>query len=134
MPNSQVILYLSNGQSITTRSDNLGYFSFLIRGLKAGKYTLYVKSEYNEKKSFSSVKGLQLTSLSLWGQFLEFLRNLWGRIVGFFSSLALGPLWLVIPIIILIIILIYKLWPEKFHVLFFNKRHHPLHHKWEFGY
>lgn len=145
MPNALVTLYLSNGEKLTTTADTTGYYQFIIKNLKAGKYTLYTKAKYKGKESKAPTKQLQLRSLSRSEQFLESLKDLWKKILVFLSSLSLGPLWIVIPIIILIIIFILKLWPEKFTFIYqskviiffthlFRKPKHPLHHKWWVGY
>lgn len=143
MPGAKVTLHLSNGRTLTTFADSKGYYEFNIRDLKAGKYLLFAKANYQNKDSLTPTKKILLKALSLWEQFLAFLRDLWGRLMSFFTSLALGPLWLAIPILILIIILILKLWPERFSFIyeskllsFFSKKPKKkgLHHEWFIGF
>ncbi len=129
MPGALVSLYLSNGTVLTTTADPTGYYEFTIKDLKAGNYSLYTRAELNHKQSLEPTKKLKLKSLSWWDQFLAFLKNLWDKLLKFLTNLALGPLWLLIPLIILIIILLIKL--IGFHP--FEKKR-PLHHKWWMGY
>jgi hypothetical protein len=101
----------------------------------AGTYSLYTKATLNHKDSLLPTKRLQLKSLSWWDQLIAFLKDLWDKFLKFLRDLALGPLWLIIPILISIIILLVKLMPGKFGFLRnpFGKKH-PLHHKWWMGY
>jgi hypothetical protein len=145
MPGAQVTLYLSNGQKLTTFADETGYYVFHIKNLKAGKYSLYARAIYNHKESLAPTRTVQLRSLSWWEQFIAFIQSILKNIQKFFSSWALGPLWIGLPIIILIIILILKLWPEKFTFIYqsrliifftraFRRPKKPLHHAWWMGY
>ena len=145
MPGALVTLYLSNGQKLTTYADNTGYYIFHIKGLKAGQYNLYARAEYNHKESLAPTRTLKLKALSLWEQIIAFIMSILKNIAKFFSSWALGPLWLGLPILILIIILILKLWPEKFTFIYqsrllifitrgLRKPKKPLHHAWWLGF
>jgi len=145
MPGAEVTLYLSNGQKLTAFADQTGYYVFHIKNLKAGKYNLYARSIYNHKESLAPTKTVQLRALSWWEQLIAFLQSILKNIQKFFSSWALGPLWIGLPILILIIILILKLWPEKFTFIYqsrliifftraFRKPKKPLHHAWWLGY
>ncbi len=142
MPGAKVKLYLSNGQIIETTANNEGYYEFKLKNLKSGKYELYAKAEYQNKESLKPTKTLKLTSLSWWEMFLAFIRDIWKEIVKFVTSIGLGPLWIALPIIILIIILILKLWPEKFTFIYDSKllaflprrKKKKLHHSWFMGY
>lgn len=145
MPGAEVTLYLSNGQKLTTFADETGYYVFHIKNLKAGKYDLYARAIYNHKESLAPTKTVQLTALSWWEQLIAFIQSILKNIQKFFSSWSLGPLWIGLPIIILIIILILKIWPEKFTylyqsriIIFFTrgirKPKKPLHHAWWMGY
>lgn len=143
MPGALVTLHFGN-KTYTTYADNTGYYQFVIKDVKAGVYKLYSTATLNEKPSLDPERKLTLKALSWWEQLLEWLRNLLNKIWQFMTSLSFGPLWLAIPIIILIIILILKLWPERFTFLYRNrliifftkalKRKHPLHHKYFVGY
>ncbi len=143
MPNALVTLHFGN-KTYTTFADNTGYYQFVIKDVKAGTYQLYATAVLDEKPSLEPEKKLTLKSLSLWEQFLEWLKELLNKIREFFTSLSFGPLWLAIPILILIIILLVKLWPQRFSFIYRNKlviffgdkfkREHPLHHKYFMGY
>jgi hypothetical protein len=145
MPLAKVFLFVSDGRIVTVQADRTGYYRFKLAQLKAGKYTLYTKAQYKGKNSLTPDKKLSLWVLSWWEQLLNFIKNLLERLWLLLTSIALGPLWLAIPVLILIIILILKLWPEKFTfiyqstiVIFLTKlfRRHPkhhLHHYWLVG-
>lgn len=143
MPFALVTLDM-NGVKLTTTADKDGYYEFNLTNLKAGTYKLFANAEYKGKTSLSPTKYLQLKALSLWEQFLALLRDLWKKIVRLFTSIGLGPLWLGLPILILIIILILKIWPERFTFIYESKlarfltkllrRQKRLHHWWWMGY
>ena len=145
MPGAKTTLYLSNGQQIIVNADSTGYYSDTIKNLKAGSYSLYSRAFYNNKESLAPTKKVNLRALSLWEQIMLFIQSIINNILKFFSSLSLGPLWLGLPILILIIILILKLWPEKFTFVYrsgliifftrlFRRSKKPLHHWWFIGY
>lgn len=145
MPGAEVTLNLSNGQKLTTRADSTGYYIFNIENLKAGTYELYATARYQNKDSLAPSKKLSLKALSLWERFIKYLREILDGIIEFFTSFALGPLWLGLPILILIIILILKIWPEKFSWFYesklvfifskrFGKRRKLLHHYYFEGF
>ncbi len=143
MPNALVTLHFGT-KTYTTTADSTGYYQFVVKDVKAGTYQLYATAVLDEKPSLTPERKLTLKSLSLWEQFLEWLKELLNKIREFFTSLSFGPLWLAIPILILIIILLLKLWPERFSFISKNKttvflakkfkREHPLHHKYFMGY
>jgi hypothetical protein len=128
MPNADVTLNI-NGKELFTTADKEGYYQFKLTNLKAGSYSLYASATYHKKHSLSPTKKLNLKSLTWWEVFLLFIKNLWQNFLRLLTSISLGPLWLVIPIIILIIILILKIWPERFTL---GKKH--LHHYYLVGY
>jgi len=143
MPFATVTITLSDGRKVSVTADSTGYYVFRIKDLKSGAYQLFATARHEGKDSLSPTKSLTFKVMSLWDQFLVFIRNILNRISEFFTSLGLGPLWLGIPIIILIIILILKLWPESFTfvyqsklVVFFSKKSNKkkLHHAWFIGY
>ncbi|KKP81187.1 MAG: hypothetical protein UR81_C0005G0010, partial [Candidatus Levybacteria bacterium GW2011_GWB1_35_5] len=105
MPNALVTLHFGD-KTYTTYADSTGYYQFVVKDVKAGVYKLYSTATLNEKPSLEPEKKLTLKSLSWWEQILEWLKNLLNKIWQFMTSLSFGPLWLAIPIIILIIILI----------------------------
>jgi hypothetical protein len=131
-------------KTYTTYADSTGYYQFELKDVKAGVYQLYPTAEFKNKPSLIPSKKLTLQSLSWWEQFLEWLRNLWKNFWLFLTSLSFGPLWLAIPILIFIIILILRLWPERFTFIYQSrlmvffakglKRKKHLHHYWFMGY
>lgn len=141
MPNALVTLNLGNGKTMTVLADGTGYYIFKLKNIPAGKYQLYATAKYNNLDSLSPSRKVDLRSLSLWERIIEFLKNLLAKIGDFLTSVSLGPLWLGLPVLILIIILILKLWPDKFTsiyesrlIIFFSKKEKKhLHHYWLFG-
>ncbi len=142
MPNAYVTLKLGNGRTETVLADGTGYYIFKIKNLPSGSYELFATARYNNQDSLSPTRKLQLHSLSLWEQIIAFIRYIIFRILELLTSIALGPLWLAIPILILIIILILKLWPERFTFIshgplakLLASRKHPehLHHFYLYG-
>ncbi len=134
MPGALVTLYLSNGKTLTAYADQEGYYEITIEGLKAGSYSLYTRAELKQKTSIEPTNKLQLKSLSQWEQFVTYLKELWDKLLKFLKNIALWPLLLAIPILILIIILLVKLWPKRFSFKSIFREKRPLHHKWWMGY
>jgi len=132
----------SSSTKLTVMADKKGYYEFSIKNLNAGDYRLYSKAQYKNKTSLTPDKLLQLKMLSLKDQFSTSLNDLWEKTLVFLAGLSLGSLWLAIPIIILIIILTLKLWPERFSFVYENKlvnsfhkrRKKKMHHGWWMGY
>lgn len=141
MPGATVRLHIA-GRILTVTADKTGYFVVTIDGLSAGEYQLYADATYNGHDSVAPSRFLKLRALSLWEQFLAFLREIWKFIVGLLVGTGIGLLWVGMPIIILIFILLVKLWPEKFSIIYNSKllaifagrRRKKLHHAWFVGY
>ncbi|MBI2032691.1 MAG: carboxypeptidase regulatory-like domain-containing protein [Candidatus Levybacteria bacterium] len=122
MPGAEVDLKLSNGQVLSAFADESGYYEIRVPGLSAGTYTLFATATLQGKNSLEPSKKLTLKALSLWERIIESLKNFFYRIWQFFASIGLGILWLIIPILILIFILLYKLWPDRFWFILFWKK------------
>jgi len=132
MPNAKVTLHI-NGELLTAYADSTGYYQFALQNLKAGNYSLYATAAYKQKESLNPTKKLQLESVSKPKQAANLLQNWWDALLRFLRNWFWNPLWLVIPILIFIIILIWKLWGER--GVFKNPfEKHPLHHSWWMGY
>ncbi|OGH06578.1 MAG: hypothetical protein A2171_01525 [Candidatus Levybacteria bacterium RBG_13_35_9] len=144
MPGALVTLHVGD-KTYSTYADENGYYEFVIKDLKPGTYQVYATASLSGKNSLEPQKKLTLKVLSGPGQLINFLKELLDKIIRFFTSIALGPLWLAIPILILIIILLKKLFPAAFtsisigkffiffpYILHRKKKH--LHHEWIFGY
>lgn len=155
MPGADVTLFLSNGTKLTGKADSKGYFSFVLKDLKEGKYTIYASAKYSGIDSLSPTKKLTVNVISKSSETVKKtvgqIEDFWSKLWKLFTSWGLGILWLIIPIIILIIILIFKLWGDKFSSIFKFKipfglphigisfpfalgRKHKLHHYWFIGY
>lgn len=140
MPGAKVYLHLSDGRVLETYADGTGYYVFELDNIPAGKYQLYATANYHAKDSLKPSKTIELIALGWLDQFLAWLKWLWSVLVGLFTSLGLGPLWIGLPLLLLIVLLILKLWPEKFTFIYENKLlafipkpEKKLHHFWMDG-
>lgn len=141
MPNSTVTIHLQNGKTYTVTADETGYYELTLKNLPAGTYELYATANYNGKASENPSNTLRLVALSWWQQIIVWIKELFQWLWSVITGLGLGPLWLVLPLIPLIIFLIIKIWPEKFTAIYdsrifimFNPRSKKLHHAWFVGY
>lgn len=144
MPGALVTLNVGD-KKYTTNANRSGYYEFIVKDLKQGTYQVYATASLSGKNSLEPEKKLTLKVLSVPGQLINFLKELLDKIIRFFTSIALGPLWIAIPILILIIILLKKLFPAAFTSIFVGKffiffpyilhrKKKHLHHEWLFGY
>lgn len=141
MPNASVTLHLQNGKTYTITADQSGYYELTLKNLKAGTYELYATAVYNGKPSENPSKTVKLTALSWWQQLIVWLKEFFQWLWSILTGLGLGPLWLILPLIPVIILLLIKIWPEKFTSIYNNRifiMFHPkdkkLHHAWFVGY
>jgi hypothetical protein len=132
MPKAKVTLHINN-KLIIVYADSSGYYQIPLDNLAAGKYSLYATANYEQKESLEPTKKLQLESLSKSQQVAKLAGNWWDQLLKFLRDWLWNPLWLVIPILILIIILIRKLWGKQF-IIPFRRKTHYLHHFWWMGY
>lgn len=141
MPGAVVTLHIKD-RTYTVKADSQGYYEFKLENVPAGTYQLFADATYNGRKSESPTRTLTLRALTLWEQFVAFVSKVFKSVKLFLIGIPLGPLWLGLPIIIGIIILIVRIWPEKFTWMYHNRlvvwfatrRGRPLHHAWFVGY
>ncbi len=123
MPGAQVTLNFS-GKNLTTTADKTGYYQFVLSNIKAGIYELYANAKLKDKNSLPPEKKVVLKSLSKGDQLVnwldDLLKKLWELLTTYWF------IWIVIPTIILIIILLWRI--SKLH------KHHNLHHEYFVGY
>lgn len=144
MPGALVTLSLSNGVKVSTTADDKGYYEFRMQNLKAGRYELFATAQYKGKNSLSPTKKLLLKSVSAREEITGNLLDLLKKSRDLFTSILRTPLWLAIPLIILIIILLRKLFPDKFTSIqkrlpskvfpWELRKKRKLHHFWFVGY
>ncbi len=144
MPYATVTIRLNDGRVFKVTADGKGYYELTIKNLKAGKYELRATAVYEGQNSLSPSKPVILRALSLPEQVGRLAENLFDKGKQAITSTGFGLLWLLIPLIILIIILLLKLWPERFTFIYDNKLTHllshlpyrqkKLHHAWFVGY
>lgn len=123
-------------------ADENGYYEVTIENLAPGSYSLFATATYQGKPSEAPSNTVKLTALTLWEQFLRWLKKLLERIVELFTALGLGPLWLLLPLIPLITWFVIRIWPEHFtwiynsklYAFFARKKRRKLHHAWFVGY
>ena len=140
MPGATVTIHQDNGKTYQVTADEHGYYELTLKNLSAGTYQLFATAHYNGRESLSPSKTVTLTALSWWGQILLWLKEFFTWLWKLLTGLGLGPLWLILPLIPLIIFLLLKLWPERFTFIYNNEMYmffHPrkkLHHSWFVGY
>jgi len=117
MPNASTQVHVEGRSALTVSADKTGYYETQLKELKRGKYVLYATATLEGKNSLVPDSRVELEAITgaqrVINWLLELIKWLWRIIIMF---------WIAIPILILIIILLYKLWPEKFQFLFFWKR------------
>lgn len=109
MPGALVTVHSSDGKDYQATADNNGFYQVTAYIAKAGTYdlsaTAVLKKQSSEKPT-NKVRLVALTLAQATGQgFFNWLRNL----ITILFNVPLGPLWLAIPILILIFILWRKL-------------------------
>ncbi len=142
MPGATVTLYIDGNRKLTTKADASGYYEFIIKKLQAGDHHIFATANYKGIESVRPSRQILIKALSTGAQLQSFWANFWRALLRFLTSLPLGPLWLALPLLVAIILLVLKLWPEKFSSLlesklffFFNRRRdRQLHHAWFVGY
>lgn len=133
-PGAKVTLYITNNRTLTAVADNTGYYAFELKNLPPGQYDLYALAEENGRKSIKPTKQIQLKVLTYTEQTTNALKNLLDRLVDLITTIWYIPLLFAIPLLILIIILIRKLWPKRFSIVIPRKEERKLHHWWFIGY
>ncbi len=144
MPGAAVTLHISDGRTLTTIADASGFYQFNPQFNTTGDFQLFADATLKGKSSLEPNKKLTLTILSLQEQVANQIQK-GGRNLSNLLKI-LGPLLLAIPILILIIILLKKLWPSLFPFIptipagalpaffdLFKKHEKKLHHWWMKG-
>ncbi len=140
MPHAKVTIHIKDGNTYEVTSDEHGYYELTIKNMPAGTYELYATAVYNGKSSELPTTTIVLTALTWWQQIIEWLKRLFRWLWDIITGFGLGPLWLILPLIPLLIYLIVKIWPERFTFIYDSEIYvlfHPrkkLHHAWFVGY
>ncbi len=141
MPGATVTIHLQDGAVYTVVADENGYYELTLKNLKAGTYELYATAVYKGKPSENPSNTVKLVALSWLGQLIQWLKDFFKWLWNILTGLGLGPLWIILPLIPLIIFLLVRIWPEKFTFIYNNEMYmffHPgkkkLHHAWFIGY
>lgn len=140
MPSSKVTIHLQNGKTYEVTADEHGYYQLTLKNLPAGTYELFATAVYQGQTSASPTTTVRLTALTWWQQILKWLHDLFNWLWSVLTGLGLGPLWLILPLIPVILYLIVKIWPEQFTFIYDSQIYvffHPqkkLHHAWFVGY
>lgn len=140
MPGAIVHIRFPDGTVIDVVADKNGYYEAHPKLDKVGTFTLFADATLSGKKSENPVKGVTLKAITTAQQVGQTIWDFLKKLFTFLFNLPLGPLWLAIPIIILILILLKKLrqgspsMPEAkqgAHSVFdLFKRNKKLHHWW----
>lgn len=144
MPGATVTVHSSDGKAYTVTADASGFYQVNTLIAKAGTYDLSATAVLKQQNSEKPTNKVTLIALTLSQQVNKKISNFWQNLLTFLFNLPLGPLWLAIPILILIFILIRKLqgkplFPTKpgfgKEQLFFDYLFKPrkLHHWWMKG-
>lgn len=144
MPGALVSVHASDGSIYSATADKEGFYQVNTKIAKAGTYELYATATYQKQNSEKPTNKVKLIALTFGEQVNKSIGNSLKNLLTFLFNLPLGPLWLAIPIIILIFILYRKLKGlpiiptteagnmKKF---FYERYFHPrkLHHSWMKG-
>lgn len=143
MPGALVTIYLSDGRSFVVTADSSGFYQLTVNMPAAGTFQLFADATYQKQNSLKPDRKKALTVLAIGQQLVEngksFLEKLWELLI----NTPFGPLWLALPLLLLILLLLHKLKPEWFtsiddaernllaHLPFLRRK---LHHWWFIGY
>lgn len=143
MPGAVVSVHSSDGKIFTTTADKTGYYQVTTTIEKAGSYDLYATATLNKQDSEKPTNKVTLLALTFAQSTTQAVSNWLKNLLTFLFNLPLGPLWLAVPILILIFILWRKLQnkplfptsPKKAEKLFFDYlfKNRKLHHHWMKG-
>ncbi len=144
MPGAVVSIHATDGKIYTATADKTGFYQITTRIDKAGNYDLFATAVLNKQPSEKPTNKVTLVALTLSQQTGQNISNWLKNLLTFLFNLPLGPLWLAVPILILIFILWRKLQgkplipqhPFAKEKLFFDYLFRPkkLHHSWFVGY
>ena len=145
MPGARVTINISNGLTITATADKNGYWEATIENLPVGKYDIFATASYQNTESLTPTKSKQITVISAPRKVVkEGVSFLKASVEDLFNSLKnLGGLfWIAIVLVIAILILLRKLYPQAFafpEIKMFAipwkfSKVKKLHHWWFVGY
>lgn len=109
MPGAQVKVHASDGTLYTATADKDGFYQITAYIAKAGSYDLYADATYQNKPSEKPTNKVTLLALTFSEQTNRKVSNWLRNLLTFLFNLPLGPLWLGLPILLLIYILWRKL-------------------------
>lgn len=109
MPGAVVTVHSSDGKIYTATADKDGFYQVNAHIEKAGTYDLYADAQYQSKPSEKPTNKVTLLALTFAEQANRNVSNWLKNLLTFLFNIPLGPLWLAIPILILIFILWRKL-------------------------
>jgi len=144
MPGAIVTIHSSNGKTYTSRADQNGFYEITAFIQKAGNYDFSATAVLKSQSSENPTNKVTLVALTLGQQVNKKIGNFLTNLLTFLFNIPLGPLWLAIPILILIFILLRKLQgkplfptsnPFTREEVFFDYLFRPrrLHHHWMKG-
>lgn len=142
MPNARVVIHISGGLTIEATADKNGYWKAAIENLPVGKYDIFATADYQNTESLTPTKTKQITVVSEERKAIKEGISFAGDLFNKLKSL--GLFWIALVLIIAILILLRKLYPQAFafipnarllfHLPWHIKREKRLHHWWWVGY
>lgn len=145
MPNARVVIHISGGLTVEATADKNGYWEAAIENLPIGSYDIFATASYQSTESLTPTRTKQITVVSaprkVVKEGVSFIRASVGDLFNSLKSLG-GLLWIAIVLVIAILILLRKLYPQAFafipkitfHVPWKLPRNKKLHHWWWVGY
>lgn len=144
MPGALVSIHSSDGKVYTATADTAGYYEVRPLISSEGTYDMYATAQFKNQQSVKPTNKVTLIALTFSQQINKNIGNWFTNLLTWIHNLPLGPLWIGLPILILIFILWRKLKAEpeggnikgkKKERLFFDRLlgPHKLHHAWMDG-
>lgn len=144
MPGATVSVHASDGKVYTVATDSTGYYEVRPLIATAGTYDLYATAALQNQQSATPTNKVTLIALTFSQEINKNVGNWLHNLLTWLFNLPIGPLWIALPILILIFIFWRKLKAEpgrgkikgkKKEILFFDRLLRPrtLHHSWMKG-
>ncbi|RJP45882.1 MAG: carboxypeptidase regulatory-like domain-containing protein [Armatimonadetes bacterium] len=134
-PGATVTININSTQSVTVQADETGFYSYTLKNVKAGKYTLFANAIYEKRPSLQPQKPATLEVLSKIEEIKkggeEIAKKFSDKLKDAFSNNLLWFGLFCLFLFLLILFLLFKLKPEwKDKIAQKIKRKHKMHHDW----
>jgi len=118
MPSARVKIKLMAGKETFITADNLGYYEYILKKVKAGSYELFAGATYKGKDSQEPIKPAVLKAVAVASSFIDSIKRA----------------WVLIAVLILVGILVILVMRHKKLLRLTGKKLRALHHAWFIGY